>query len=164
MEVWRKILGSTDGEVSNLGNVRRNGILVTPRYDPEGYPRCSVGGIGTKRIHQFVAQTFLENPGNLPYVDHINQDKTDNRVENLRWVGARENGKNASYSKPRREPVIGICIATQEIKEFPTQAAAHRYLGLREGSGEVNKVLKGKRRETHGWTFMYKSDYYKTED
>ena len=163
MEVWKKIAGSNDGEVSSLGRVKRNGVLISLRYDPEGYPRCTVGNVGCKRVHEFVAQAFLENPAKLPYIDHINQDKTDNRVENLRWVGASENGKNATYSKPRREPVIGFCIATQEIKEFPTQAAAHRYLGIREGSGEVNKVLKGKRKETHGWTFMYKSDFEKGE-
>lgn len=158
MEEWRRIKGSSDGEVSSLGRVKRNGELVIFHFDPEGYPRCSVGDVGRKRVHVFVAEAFLENPNNYPYIDHINQDKTDNRVENLRWVDAVENGKNAIYLKPRREPIIGYCLATGEVKEFPTQAAAHRYLGLREGSGEVNKVLKGKRKETHGWTFIYKSD------
>lgn len=161
MEIWKKIENSTDGEVSNFGKIKRNGQIIDFYFDPEGYPRCTVGGVGRKRVHVFVAEAFLDNPNHFPYIDHINQDKTDNRVSNLRWVNAQENGKNAIYSKPRKEPIIGYCLATEEIKEFPTQAAAHRYLGLREGSGEVNKVLKGKRKETHGWTFMYKSDYCK---
>ena len=47
-------------------------------------------------IHRLLAQIFIFNPENKPYVNHINQNKTDNRIENLRWCTALE---NVSYSK-----------------------------------------------------------------
>lgn len=46
------------------------------------------------RVHRLVAETFIPNPDNLPQVDHINRNRYDNRIENLRWVTAKENMRN----------------------------------------------------------------------
>lgn len=50
---------------------------------------------GSKRLHRLIAETFLPNPNNLPEVDHINNDKLDNRVENLQWISRRDNTRKA---------------------------------------------------------------------
>jgi len=47
-------------------------------------------------VHRLVAEAFLPNPDNKPYVDHINRNRSDNRVVNLRWVDAKENAENSS--------------------------------------------------------------------
>ncbi|CAL6048759.1 Conserved_hypothetical protein [Hexamita inflata] len=47
-------------------------------------------------VHRLVAQTFLENPNNLPQVDHKNRNNQDNRIENLRWINKSNNCKNKS--------------------------------------------------------------------
>ena len=75
-------------EVSNYGRVRINGKIVELKLN-DGYPR-----ITGFYVHRAVAELFIPNPENKPYIDHINTIKTDNRVENLRWVTAKENNNN----------------------------------------------------------------------
>ncbi|CAL5982203.1 Conserved_hypothetical protein [Hexamita inflata] len=50
-------------------------------------------------VHRLVAQTFIENPDNLPLVDHKNRNNQDNRVENLRWITQSNNCKNRKSNK-----------------------------------------------------------------
>ena len=91
-------------EASNLGHIRnaRTGKMRVPsvhnstyyqfvyRYrDDEGKVRQT-----SMLWHRVIAMTWIENPNNLPQIDHINRDKYDNRVENLRWVSAQENQAN----------------------------------------------------------------------
>lgn len=49
--------------------------------------------------HKLIAEQFIPNPDSLPYIDHINHDRTDYHIENLRWVSASENNKNKSSHK-----------------------------------------------------------------
>ncbi len=58
------------------------------------YNLCNNGKSKSFRVHRLVALHYIPNPDNKPYVDHINRDKNDNRVENLRWVTAFENSQN----------------------------------------------------------------------
>lgn len=48
-----------------------------------------------KSLHRLIAETFIVNPDNLPQVDHINNDKLDNRVENLQWITLEDNIRKA---------------------------------------------------------------------
>ena len=102
-EIWKDIPGY-EGEykVSNMGNVysiikhRLSSLMLNKTL---GYLFVNLHG-KNYRVHRLVALTFIPNPENKPYIDHINTIKTDNRVENLRWCTPMENTHNPiSFTK-----------------------------------------------------------------
>ena len=113
IEEWRNIEGY-EGlyEISNLGRVRSldrivvysngrkyfyKGEILKLKVDKYGYniiSFCKNGKHKTYTIHRLVASAFIPNTENKSCIDHINTIKTDNRVENLRWVTNKENMNN----------------------------------------------------------------------
>lgn len=101
-EIWKVIPGHSRYEASTLGRFRRIGsdkilsqvIIGEPQYWYVNTTRDSDNTNNVRRVHLLLAQTFIENPDNLPMVDHINQDRFDNRLENLRWVSNKDNQRN----------------------------------------------------------------------
>lgn len=71
---------------------------LTPRIDKQtGYNMvtlCKDGKMYTKTIHKILSECFIENSNNYPVIDHVNQVRTDNRLENLRWATIQQNGHN----------------------------------------------------------------------
>lgn len=107
-ETWKQIKDYENYEVSNLGRLRRNkgdgDYFYHSLKSPKGIyiSVCLSGFYGRRRtrIHRLVAEYFIPNPNNKPQVNHINFDKTDNRVENLEWCTNKENITHAVKGKP----------------------------------------------------------------
>ena len=103
-EEWRSINGYINYQVSNIGrvrNVKKEGIF-SQHIDTNGY--CYVklrdGGKPTNcRVQRLVAKEFLDNPQNKPFVDHIDRNKLNNCINNLRWVTNQEHQMNAPKTK-----------------------------------------------------------------
>lgn len=89
----RSFLNNRHGVCDNSkiikGSLGKNGYYTVSLYNPTTQKRKKL------LVHRIVAQSFIPNPENKGHVDHINTNRTDNRVENLRWVTQRENNQNS---------------------------------------------------------------------
>ena len=96
-EIWKQSYVNIY-EVSNLGRVRnvKTKHIKKPDNEEKGYCQITLKVHGITKhyaVHRMVAIAFIPNPLNKPQVDHIDNDKTNNAVSNLRWVTNEENQK-----------------------------------------------------------------------
>lgn len=100
MEEWRAVKEFPEYEVSNLGRVKSlyyrkktktsNPQVLKPSIGTHGYPVVNIRQ-KVYCVHRLVAESFIPNPECLPCVDHIDRDRTNNHISNLRWVSFSEN-------------------------------------------------------------------------
>lgn len=168
-EEWRDIEGY-EGlyQVSNLGRVKslkyrgHEGCIgiLTPRLDGKEYETVALykgGKVRNTKIHRLVAQAFIPNPNNYPQVNHKDEDKTNNNVDNLEWCTNEYNHnygtRNERVAKSLSKKVI--CITTGEI--FNSMREACRKYDI--NTGRMTECCQGKRKTAGG----YKWEYFKEE-
>lgn len=162
LEFWKDIKGY-EGlyQVSNVGQVRSlprygmKGKILKPALTHDGYLRVCLCKENKKKnfsVHRLVAAAFLPNEEELPEVDHINNDKTDNRVANLQWISSVENyrKKQSGIGIPKRV----ICVETGEIYE--SAAAAARVFNRKPST--MWQHLSGRRKTCAGLHFKYEGE------
>lgn len=126
-------------EVSNFGRVRLNGQIIEP-YDHHGY--CYIAGFF---VHRAVAELFVPNPENKPFVDHIDTNPKNNYFKNLRWVTHKENCNNPLTKKHISKSRKNV-IYTDEIRHKMSESMKKKNSGKNNGMYGKPSRIRGKHR------------------
>lgn len=145
-EVWKSHPEIDGIEVSSLGRVRSvKGHYYKISHNNSGYLQVEFR-VNGKRIHKYVhrivVETFIPNPDNLPQVNHKDNDRTNNNVDNLEWC---------TKDFVPKSPVYAVDLNTLEVSWFESQHEASRVLGLH--APNINAVIKGRIKQTGGYRF-----------
>lgn len=173
-EMWKE---SSLSEVMMVSDHGRFYNTVTKRFlkpthgDGHGHLAVKLSANGTHRqgyAHRLIAQAFIPNENNYSIVRHLDDDPSNNEIENLAWGTQKDNHADAvrngtSYTltnedrekglRITRKPVYAINRETGERTLYPGQCEAARILGLQQSN--VFKALRGERSHSGGYRFEY---------
>jgi hypothetical protein len=166
MPEWRKVADFPSYSVSDDGQVRndRFGRLLVPSRNTGHYLYVQFYDHGrhrTKYVHLLVANAFLVKPDGAEQVDHINGDKEDNRVQNLRWVTVSENRLaygNEERALARMRPVYAVCTDGARL-DFPSRKEAADHFHCSDTKIKYGKLYK--KGEKKGWTFFQAGGHFR---
>ena len=165
--MWKKIEGYSRYSVNEVGDVRndRTGRILRWGQDKRWgyYNVCLYDDSGKRRgkwIHRLVAEAFIPNPNNLPQINHKDENKANNSVENLEWCDSTYNnnyGKHSSnISKTRRKWVIQKDLNNEILGIYDSPITASKVTGISYSS--IVGVCNGAHHTAGNYIWEYKKD------
>lgn len=169
-EVWKDIKGY-EGiyQVSNLGRVKRIGVyknqfkewgsnrILKYATDKEGYLQVALSSNGkshTFKVHRLVSIAFIPNPKNLPQINHKNEIKSDNRVDNLEWCSPSYNVNYGTRNEKQFKKIEQLNKGGKIVKEWNSIKEASDSLNI--DASHIVKCCKGKIKTAYGFVWRYK--------
>ncbi len=158
-EIWKNVVINgnpvNNYYVSNLGRFKNYKGIIMDNYKPHhsGYIYLRVN-IEKYALHRLVAFTFIPNPENKPFVNHIDGNKTNNAVSNLEWCTVKENNQhnaNVGLIKYYKRKIAQYDLENNLIKEYDSIVEAMKETGIKSIKG----VLYGKQTIAGGYYWKY---------
>ena len=166
-EIWKDIV-DYEGlyQISNQGRVKSlkygKERIMKPGNNGDGYLFVWLWKNGERKkykIHRLVAQAFLHNPNNLPQVNHKDEDKTNNKVDNLEWCSSKYNinygTRNQRCVDKISKPVLKYSKNGELIKEWKSLADVERNLGYFKTN--ISNCCTGRYNSAYGFIWKYKN-------
>ena len=158
-----------DGTIINT----KTGNKRLPTLDKDGYLRITLqqanGKSTTRYIHRLLAEAFIPNPENKETVNHKDENKLNNNLNNLEWMTRKENDnygtRNARIARfsgenyNHKEVIMCEKVTHEPIQNFKSIADALEFLKKnRTNTYAISKVCKGKALSAYGYWWKYKND------
>jgi hypothetical protein len=165
-EMWRPIPGYEGIYwASNFGNIRSVKCVLKPSKHRDGYLHvvlCVKGVRKTYQVHRLVALAFIPNPKKFPQINHKDEDKTNNCVENLEWCTMDYNihyGTGQKRCRNRGLPsntkaVVQLSLDGDYINEYPSTIEAQRKTGIKMQN--IRSCALGVYSQSGGYKWKYK--------
>lgn len=145
---WRDVVGYEGVfKVSNAGDIKavKTNHLLNQTTSKKGYKRVSLQH-KTMTVHRIVAQAFIDNPKDLKTVNHIDNNKSNNNVDNLEWMSMKD---NLALSSKAPKPVL--CIETGIV--YPSSRAAGKMFGC--SGNHIWEVCNNQRKSAYGYKWRF---------
>lgn len=170
-EEWRPVVGYEGRyEVSNLGRVRSlrrmipnrfgkymNGRILKPITNHNGYYYVTLGRGKHGFVHRLVIEAFVPNPDNKPFCDHIDSNRKNNRVENLRWATYQENNSTGHKRSLHYRSVLQIDTKDGKIlNKYPSVRSAQESTG----ATHIGSCCQGNRKTSGGYIWKYETNHH----
>lgn len=161
---------NTSGQVFSLNfNHTGNKVELQGEITKFGYKRVTLYRNGTRRkihVHRLVAEAFIPNPDNLPQINHIDENKLNNREENLEWCTFEYNYNFGTridrVSKANQKAVIQLSLTGEYITEFDSiKEATNSLNNPKAHQCNISQCCKGNTnyKYAYGFKWKYKEDY-----
>ena len=176
IEIWKDIPRYKGlYQASNEGRIRRlrrpiinngtvttkKGAIISQSYTSKGYKRVNIHFEGKKKeelVHRLVAEAFIPNHDNLPCINHKDENKANNAVENLEWCDFRYNNTYGNRIKKSVEKqsakVLQYTLEGRFVAEYQSINEAGRKTKI--SAGHICHVCKGVRPNAGGYVWRYK--------
>ena len=162
-ETWKVIIDFENYEISNLGRLRKGVKIIKPIICTNGYLEYCLWKKGKRHIvlaHRLVGLYFLDNPNNLPEINHKDENKTNNCVSNLEWCTSKYNSNYGSRNKKCREvnrrnfkSVSKYTTDNVLVDVFETIEDASK--SVNGDSSFISRVCKGKGLTAYGYIWKF---------
>ena len=141
---------TTEGEVYSYKSKK----FLKPRTNRGGYLKVSLFKDRKEKtyyIHRLVAEAYIPNPENLPQINHKDENKTNNCLQNLEWCDAKYNSNYGTRNDKIKKSILQYNLNGEFVREWPSASDVSK-----EIQSNIVACLKGRYKTAYGYKWVYK--------